>query len=125
MNRKVLVCLVVVLGLPARALPARAHHAFSAVFDEKKPIKMTGTVTKLEWQNPHTWFYIEVKDASGKVTNIAADVKPEMAQLQPWAAALFKERLASEGKADPMAHCKPTGVPAINSIPLPYKIIQT
>src|SRR5262245_51850404 len=57
--------------------------------------------------------------------NVAADLKPENVQLQPWAATLFKERLASEGKADPMARCKPTGVPAINSIPLPYKIIQT
>jgi hypothetical protein len=56
--------------------------------------------------------------------NIAADLKPEMMQLQPWAAALFKERLASEGKADPIARCKPTGVPAVNTIPLPYKIVQ-
>jgi hypothetical protein len=50
-------------------LPVLAHHSFSAVFDDKKPIKLTGTVTKLEWQNPHTWFYIDVKDDSGKVTN--------------------------------------------------------
>ena len=69
MNRKVIVCLVVALGLTARLMPAQAHHAFSAVFDEKKPIKMTGTVTKVEWQNPHTWFYIDVKDSGGKVTN--------------------------------------------------------
>jgi len=50
-------------------LPVMAHHSFSAVFDEKKPIKLTGTVTKLEWQNPHTWFYMDVKDDSGKTTN--------------------------------------------------------
>jgi len=43
-------------------LPVFAHHAFSAVFDDKKPIKMTGTVTKVEWQNPHIWFYVEGKD---------------------------------------------------------------
>jgi Family of unknown function (DUF6152) len=49
--------------------PALAHHAFSAVFDAKQPIKLTGTVTKLEWQNPHTWFYIDVKDGSGNVQN--------------------------------------------------------
>ena len=51
------------------AIPASAHHAFSAEFDAKMPVKMTGTVTKLEWQNPHTWFYIDVKDDSGKVNN--------------------------------------------------------
>ena len=49
--------------------PALAHHSFSAVFDDKKPIKLTGTVTKVEWQNPHTWFYMDVKDDSGKATN--------------------------------------------------------
>src|SRR5262245_23562486 len=51
------------------AKPAIAHHAFAAVFDAKQPIKLTGTVTKLEWQNPHTWFYIDVKDESGTVQN--------------------------------------------------------
>ena len=49
--------------------PALAHHSFSAVFDDKQPIKVTGTVTKIEWQNPHTWFYMDVKDETGKVTN--------------------------------------------------------
>jgi hypothetical protein len=49
--------------------PAFAHHAFAAEYDAKKPIKLTGMVTKLEWLNPHTWFYIDVKDDSGKVTN--------------------------------------------------------
>lgn len=51
------------------APPLFSHHSFSAVFDDKKPIKLTGTVTKLEWQNPHTWFYMDVKDETGKTTN--------------------------------------------------------
>jgi hypothetical protein len=46
-----------------------AHHSFSAEFDLDKPIRLTGVVTKLEWTNPHAWFYIDVKDESGKVTN--------------------------------------------------------
>jgi hypothetical protein len=53
----------------ANTRPAVAHHAFTAVFDANQPIKLTGTVTKLEWQNPHTWFYIDVKDESGNVRN--------------------------------------------------------
>ena len=61
--------LITACALVLTAIPASAHHAFSAEFDEKMPVKMTGTVTKLEWQNPHTWFYIDVKDDSGKVTN--------------------------------------------------------
>jgi len=57
------------LGLLLAAVPALAHHSFAAEFDANKPVKLTGTVTKIEWQNPHAWFYIDVKDDSGKVTN--------------------------------------------------------
>jgi len=48
-----------------------AHHSFAAEFDDTKPVKVTGTITKVEWQNPHIWFYVDVKNADGSVTNWA------------------------------------------------------
>jgi Family of unknown function (DUF6152) len=57
------------LALLAAAAPAIAHHSFAAEFDAAKPITLTGTVTKIEWMNPHVWFYTDVKDESGKVSN--------------------------------------------------------
>jgi hypothetical protein len=57
----------VVIGLLGTALPVAAHHAFSAEFDAKRPVKLRGVVTKMEWINPHSWIHIDVKDGSGKV----------------------------------------------------------
>lgn len=66
-TRRALVC-VSLLALFA-SQPASAHHAFAAEYDGNQPITVTGTVTKAQWVNPHSWLYVDVKDASGKVTN--------------------------------------------------------
>lgn len=64
--RKPLVVLVGVALLSAGARVA-AHHAFAAEFDKDKPVKLKGTVTKMQWINPHPWIHIDVKAADGKV----------------------------------------------------------
>ena len=58
-----------ICGLFLLAAPSFAHHSFAAEFDGKNCRDFTGTLTKLDWQSPHAYFYMDIKDASGKVEN--------------------------------------------------------
>ena len=68
---------LVAVGLFLAAGSLRAHHSFAAEFDANKPITLKGIVTKIEWTNPHVWFYVNVKDEkTGEVTNWGAEFGP-------------------------------------------------
>jgi hypothetical protein len=73
--RKVMASLIVgcLIG-GAGVVPALAHHSFAAEFDSNSPIDLTGTVTKVEWANPHTFFYIDVERDGGKYENWALEM---------------------------------------------------
>ena len=81
---QILVFTVAVVMLAASSAPA--HHSFSAEFDGNKRLKLTGTVTKVMWQNPHTFFYIDVKDEkTGKVTNWGMEMgSPNILMRNGW-----------------------------------------
>jgi hypothetical protein len=81
---QILVLTAVALILAATSVPA--HHSFAAEFDANKPFKMTGKVTEVRWMNPHTFFYIDVKDEkTGKVVNWGMEMgSPNILMRNGW-----------------------------------------
>jgi len=69
-NRMALGLVLLVVAASSRAL---AHHSFAAEFDATKAIRLTGTLTKVEWTNPHTYFYLDVKDDTGAIVQWACE----------------------------------------------------
>jgi hypothetical protein len=63
-------------ALTIGSVPSAAHHAFAAEFDVDQPVKVHGTITKVEWVNPHAWLYVDVKGADGKVVNWHFELGP-------------------------------------------------
>lgn len=75
MNLKLFVPLLAGIGILGTA-PLRAHHSFGAEYDSAQLITLKGTISKVEWTNPHIYVYLDVKDASGKVTTWALEGYP-------------------------------------------------
>jgi hypothetical protein len=67
--QRIVLSSIVIAGLLLAGMPALAHHAFATEFDAQKPITVKGIVTKIDWSNPHVWFYINVKTDSGLIEN--------------------------------------------------------
>ena len=84
---------VLALGLALSAAPALlAHHSFSAEYDSTKPVALKGVVTKVEWANPHIWFYIAVKDQAGQVVQWQCEGgAPNSLVRQGWSRTSLKE----------------------------------
>ena len=92
MRRKTLAALTLGLTVLIGAVPLAGHHAFSAEFDSEKPVEKKGFVTKVDWTNPHVWFYMNVKDEkTGKVVNWGFEMGPPHGlQARGWTRELMK-----------------------------------
>ena len=64
--KRIVPCLIVAALMMVSAVPARAHHAFTSEFDVDKPVKLRGTLTRMDWTNPHVWLHMNVKGTDGK-----------------------------------------------------------
>jgi hypothetical protein len=99
MKKGVVALLAMAIGVTAAAIPALAHHSFSAEFDANKPATMQGFVTKIEWTNPHVWFYVDVKQPDGTVQNWGWEMGPPHGlQARGWTRTTMK--LGDEVKID-------------------------
>ena len=91
MAKKLVLCVTAALVLSGAALPILGHHSFAAQYDRTKPITLKGTVTKVEWMNPHIYFYIDVKDEAERTANWAVEGgAPSMLYRNGWRADSLK-----------------------------------
>jgi hypothetical protein len=92
MRIRILVSCAAVLSALLTAIPASAHHFFAAEYDNTKVVKLTGNVTRVDWQNPHAYFYIDVKNPdTGRVENWAFEMgAPAVIARQGWTKTTLK-----------------------------------
>jgi len=91
MKNKALVAVTAGLCLSMVSFSGTAHHSFAAQFDAETPIKLTGTVTKVAWRNPHAWFYIDVEDDDGNVANWGMELaSPNLLMRKGWSRSSMK-----------------------------------
>jgi|SRR5690242_295164 len=72
--KRIFGALAICSSMLVTAIPLAAHHSFEAEYDRNQKVTLKGTVTKIEWQNPHVYYYVDVKDPDGKVVNWAIEV---------------------------------------------------
>ena len=100
MKYKALVAVTAGLCLSMISFSGIAHHSFAAQFDADKPMELTGTVTKVAWRNHHAWFYIDVEDEDGNVTNWGMELaSPNLLMRKGWTRSSMKigEAVTVEG----------------------------
>lgn len=92
MGHRMIAVVLGLCGVVALTAPARAHHSFAAQYDSTKQVTLEGTITKVEWMNPHAYFYLDVVDDQGKVVNWAVEGgAPNVLYREGWKPTTLKQ----------------------------------
>src|SRR5882672_5595124 len=97
---RIVASLILISGLLLSAVPARAHHAFATEFDANKQVTKKGIVTKIDWANPHVWFYLNIKNENGTIENWGFEMGgPNSLRTSGWTKETMKigDEIAVEG----------------------------